>query len=221
MKLFILKWLLLPLAALMAVLTRKERWGWMTHFLLNSGKARDASSLVRSELHLVLNRLSMKGLDSYWKKTHRRTSQGYKAFMENTPATWEGHLGFKGKPELFYTLGGFTADITFKKNVVIIEGEDRYDWHPDSRVGWRWSPLPYCGWAERLFGGKYFSASKGISNQLWFDMVEGGVAAEFTSKFKIVLSSSEYKKLVRKATRRRNGVVHRNNIIRIRREDYL
>jgi len=196
MKLFILKWLLLLLSAFMAAITRKERWVWMTHFLLNSGRDLDASDVVRRDLLYILARVANESkYDSFYNKNSSRSRSGHTVYVGNSPATWGGHYGFWGKPETFYTLGGFTANVLFSGSKVIISGVDRYDWHSTLT-----SPMPFMGILGKIFGTEYFQ-STGICNTLWADMAKAGLAMEFNSKFHCTLTSAEYKKLMRQARR--------------------
>lgn len=184
--------------------TGKQRFQWLFHYLQGSGQPLHLPGEVITGAAQTLARL--------WAATAPEVLTGKlagKHFENNVllghSTEYEGS-GFSGRPEAFYTVGGFhyTVKVDQRLGKVELAGEDVYDWHatPSERwdeescrfvetCEWYTSPFPArLGWlvqlAAKVFGNEYFvvggwpMGEAGISNRLWADLAEVG-ARPFTT----------------------------------------
>ena len=184
--------------------TGKQRFQWLFHYLQGSGQPLHLPSEVITGVAQTLARL--------WAATVPDALTGKLAgqrFENNVilghSTEYEGS-GFQGRPEAFYTVGGFhyTVKIDQRLGKVELDGTDVYDWHEIASESWdeesfsyvttgQWytSPFPQrYGWlvqlAAKVFGSEYFvvggwpMGEAGISNRLWADLVQVG-AKPFTT----------------------------------------
>lgn len=184
--------------------TGKQRFQWLFHYLQGSGQPLHLPGEVITGAQETLARL--------WAATVPEVLTGQlagKRFENNVllghSTEYEGS-GFSGRPEAFYTVGGFhyTVKIDQRLGKVELTGEDVYDWHAVTSEEWdeescsyvtteQWytSPFPQnLGWlvqlAAKVFGNEYFvvggwpMGEAGISNRLWADLAQVG-AKPFTT----------------------------------------
>ena len=195
LRLHVLRYLFIVVFFFAAIITRKERFVWLLHYLVGSGRNR--------QMPVALVDISMIARGRRNHRTYIQTKKGYKYHL-NHSLEYEGK-GFYGRPEAFYVVGGMTYSIEFKGNQVFVSGTDVYDWHPDSNGNFFTSALwlPATRLMGSLFGREYFpvegfpTGTPGISNKLWMDLGSVG-ARDFTTFIDVVKSSNEWRKAARR-----------------------
>jgi hypothetical protein len=182
--LFIVRGLFFLVMRVMYLITRKDRYLFLSKFISRSWEGRDIN----------INPLLLKCFDM-------RFFAKRAAYDDYNPvhSTEYDSSGFYGRPELFYLVGGFSYDINVVDDKVVVEAIDKYDWHHTRDYnGDTWyfvSPLPISlKWGK--FGGMFmvlntiigctafaesFDGTVGISNCLWDWMGEFRDRGVFTS----------------------------------------
>lgn len=180
------------------LVTGQARYQWLAHYLLGKGGERVMSSAHTLAILPMLaggTRLAFEvgyshfgGFDlvrNVWLKDGRQLCR----IGSYNSTNYDGG-GFRGRPEAFYLLGGFTYTVISGEEVQIV-GADVYDWNANKGGTWFTSPIPKpMYWACRLLSKKYFF-DDGVSNQLWHDMHRVG-ARPFKTRFDLTVSWDEW-----------------------------
>lgn len=200
--------------------TRKQRFQWLFHYLQGTGRPLHLPGEVITGAQETLARL--------WAATAPEVLTGElpgQHFKNNVllgHSTEYAGAGFQGRPEAFYTVGGFHYTVEVSQRCaggkVELTGEDVYDWHAITEERWdeesysyvtteQWytSPFPaQLGWlvklAAKVFGSEYFvvggwpMGEAGISNRLWADLAQVG-ARPFTTVIRHVWSLQAWRAL--------------------------
>lgn len=200
--------------------TGKQRFQWLFHYLRGSGQPLHLPGEVITGVQQTLARL--------WAATAPEVLTGELAGQHFENNVLLGHSteyagrGFSGRPEAFYTVGGFHYTVKVSQRcaggMVELKGEDVYDWHVVTSERWdeescsyvttsEWytSPFPAkLGWlvqlAAKVFGSEYFvvggwpMGEAGISNRLWADLAEVG-ARPFTTVIRHSWTVQEWRML--------------------------
>lgn len=203
-KLHILRALAMLGALLAWKATGKQRFQWLFHYLQGSGQPLRLPGEVITGAAQTLARLWAATAPEVL--TGKLTGQRFENDVLLGHSTEYEGSGFSGRPEAFYTVGGFhyTVKVDRRLGKVELAGEDVYDWHAVASERWdeescsyvttsEWytSPFPQrLGWlvklAAKVFGNEYFvvggwpMGEAGISNRLWADLVSAG-AKPFTT----------------------------------------
>lgn len=162
---------------------------WLKHFLEGSGQPLEVPE------QLVLEALKgFGGTDvrepSDWEKSQYPGLRGVLEVYHST--SYEGG-GFLGRPPLFYLIGCFKA-LWYEDNSLVIE--DLYDWGKEPSSGQYYCselPVDLPWWVHKLLnvllGKEYYPmegwpmGQPGVSNKLWHDMQELGLAKPFLSTY--------------------------------------
>jgi hypothetical protein len=193
----------LRLAAILALtiahlVTGQARYQWLVTYLLGKGGEKMMSSTHTRQILPMLaggTKLAFEvgvshfgGFDlvrNVWLRDGRQLCR----IGSYSSTNYEG-AGFKGRPEAFYLLGGFTFTVISGEEVRVV-GADVYDWNANKGGTWFTSPIPKpMYWACRLLSKKYFF-DDGVSNELWHDMARVG-ARPFKTRFDLTVSWEEW-----------------------------
>lgn len=178
------------------IITGKDRFKHMYHYLEGSGKG----VLLTDKYEKFFGYVAREGLKyddiRDWNIPIIR-EEGSRRYVGWHHSTLYDGGGFSGRPELFYLVGGFTFALESMGDVVRLTGEDTYDWHPNVivddyyhdqpiKVKITWFSSPIGGGIigniaikimAMLFGKEYFTdgtgsvtGESGISNRLWRDL---------------------------------------------------
>lgn len=193
----------LRLAALLALsvahcFTGQARYEWLIHYLLGKGGEKMISTVSTRQILPLLaggTRLAFEVGYSHFegfdlvKNVWLRDGRQLMRIGSYSSTNYDGG-GFRGRPEAFYLLGGFTYTVISGEQVQVV-GADVYDWNANKGGTWFTSPIPKpMYWACRLLSKKYFFDG-GVSNQLWHDM--GAIGAKpFKTRFDLTVSWADW-----------------------------
>jgi len=201
--LFVLRVAAIITFTVMSIVRRRKgaRYRWLRHYLLGSGKELVLKGWLEDEAH---NHIT-------WKWVEESKRNGFAPRMGAMPFSsteWDG-LGFWGRSELFYLVGGLTYKVSHQEDGDFrFFFEDVYDWHPviEGRDEWYCSPvaaMPASIWSllkriDPIISSWFVHGEMpyerveintiSISNKLWADMLHVG-AKEFRTTWSSAVSA--------------------------------
>jgi hypothetical protein len=202
-KLKLLRWCAILALQVVYLLTSKDRYLWLLHYLKGSGETMYVSEKNMREILPSLHWVWSQGCTLIKSKSLKcGTDLSRIGFWSTT--LYRGS-GFGGRPECFYILGCFTFTLKHFRDAVAGEvltevcGADHYDWHSTGDGQYYTSPMPeWIIWIlGGFFGREYFPlrgfpmGEPGISNKLWEDLLLVG-AKPFKTRFSVTISQSEW-----------------------------
>lgn len=197
----IIKTIIVMIFTMVYIISRKERYLFMVYFLTG----------CKSRKKIFINKTLTQCFNiEFWAKMTHSMCEGQYRPVHSTDYD---HVGFYGRPELFYLVGGFGWEVNDVGDEVVIYAEDIYDWHPVCNGGDTWyfvSPLPISlNWTKysnlflkinEFIGCTAFSPSfdgnVGISNCFWDWLNDFKDDKSFTSIMEWRFNKSEFDTLV-------------------------